>query len=85
MTVRSRLDGAVPSDPGASQDAAIAALTRRVVELERRLDVMKVVIGLVLAAKVLIVAMVVYVLLETGIVVRSGGPTQQIGATTRRA
>ena len=83
MTVASRLDGAVPADPGAGQDAAIAALTRRVAELERRLNVMKVVVGLVLAAKVVIVGMFVYVLLETSLVFRNGGPTLRITAVDR--
>ena len=85
MTVASRLDGAVPADAGARQDAAITALTRRVAELERRLNVMKVIVGLVLAAKVVIVALLVYVLLASSFAVRSGNSTLRITAITRGA
>lgn len=60
MTGRPRLDGAVPLDPGSDQDIALAALTRRVAELEHRLDMMKIIVGLVLAAKVLLVALLLY-------------------------
>ena len=59
---RPALEGAVPRDAGADPEVALAALTRRVAELEHRLDVMKVVVGLVLAGKVLIVVLFVYVL-----------------------
>lgn len=83
MTLGTRLDGAVPADPGASRDVAIAALTRRVAELEHRLNMMKIVIGLVLAVKVIIVAMFVYVLLETGLLARREGPTLRTTAITR--
>ena len=77
MTDRLRLDGAVPLDSGSSQDVALAALTRRVAELEHRLDVMKIIVGLVLAGKVLLVVFFLYILFGAGFIVRSSGSIRQ--------
>ncbi len=67
----SGLDGALPRDSGSSQDVALAALTRRVAELEHRLNVMKIIVGLVLAGKALLVAILLYIAFGGGFVVRS--------------
>lgn len=83
MTAGSRLDGAVPTGSGSSHDIALAALTRRVAELEHRLDVMKIIVGLVLAAKIVLVVLFVYVLFGIGSPVRSGGPILHTSATTQ--
>jgi hypothetical protein len=75
MSFGSRLDGAVMRDTDSPQDIALAALTRRVAELEHRLNVMKIIVGLVLAAKVLLVVLILYVLLGHGLF-RSAGPNR---------
>ena len=80
MTVGTRLDGAVPDAPGSSQDVALAALTRRVAELEHRLNTMKIIVGLVLTGKVLIVVLFIYVVFGFGSGVRSGGPVSRATA-----
>lgn len=88
MSDRPRLDGAVPLDSGSSRDLALAALTRRVGELEHRLNVMKVIVGLVLAGKILMVVFFLYILFGSAFVVRSGGPirqTLQLGEVIRPA
>ena len=77
MRVGARLDGAVPLDAGPDQEVALAALTRRVAELEHRLDVMKIIVGLVLAGKVLLVLVFVYVLFGSGLAARRGGEVRQ--------
>ena len=77
MIMRPRLDGAVPIDSGSSQDVALAALTRRVAELEHRLDMMKIIVGLVLAGKALLVAFFLYIVFGGGLVVRSDHPMRQ--------
>ena len=77
MTHRSRLDGAPPHDSDSGHDTALVALTRRVAELEHRLDTMKIIVGLVLAAKVLLVVFFLYVLFG-GLFVRTGGPTRTV-------
>ena len=82
MTAGTRLDGALPVGAGSGQDEAIAARTRPRAAVERRLSMMKIIVGLVLAAKVVIVAMFVYVLLEVSLVARSGGPALQTTAFT---
>ena len=71
MTDRPRLDGALPLDGGSGQDIALAALTRRVAELEHRLDVMKIIVGLVLAGKVLLVVLFIYLVFGAGFIARS--------------
>lgn len=78
MSTPSRLDGAVPLHPGSDRDVALVALTRRVAELEHRLDVMKIIVGLVLAGKVLLVLFFLYVFFGGGLVVRGGGPARQV-------
>ena len=82
---RPRLDGAVPLEPGSAQEVALAALTRRVAELEHRLDVMKIIIGLVLAGKVLLVAFLLYIVFGGGLVVRSGGASRTADLVQRMA
>lgn len=72
------LDGALPGDAGSDQEIALAALTRRVAELEHRLDVMKVIVGLVLLGKALIVVGFVYLLLA-GLHARDGGEPRSAG------
>lgn len=80
MIADPRLDGAVPLDSEQIQDIALAALTRRVAELEHRLNMMKIIIGLVLAAKVLLVLFVFYIVFGIDAHIRSGDrirPTAQ--------
>ena len=79
MSLRPPLDGAVPADAGASRDVALAALTRRVADLEHRHNVMKIIVGLVLAGKVLIVLFLLYIVFGLGLLVRDGAvrPTSQ--------
>lgn len=83
MTTGSRLDGAVPIGSESRQDIALTALTRRVAELEHRLDVMKIIVGLVPAGKIIIVVLLVYVLFGNGFPVRSRGSILQTSAITR--
>jgi uncharacterized protein involved in response to NO len=84
MTGRPRLDGAVPLDPAAGQDVVLAALTRRVADLEHRLNVMKIIVGLVLAGKILLVAFILYIVFGGSLVVRNTGSIRPAAQPARQ-